>query len=132
MQTAVAASAEGAPNAVRVCHDDAPRLAAEASAPGVQLGRTSHRLRSPANAAPNWAVAHVARGESTPAVYRGPDGQLAELAPIVTAQACLSCHGHPATFAPELQATLGALYPNDMATGFTEGDLRGWFWLITE
>lgn len=132
MQTVVAASAEGAPNAVRVCNDSAPRLAAEASAPGVRLGRTSHRLRNPDNAAPAWAAAHVEGGESTPAVFRGPEGQLAELAPIATAPACLACHGDAAAFPPELQATLTALYPEDRATGFREGELRGWFWLVVD
>ena len=27
---------------------------------------------------------------------------------------------------------LAALYPDDEATGFAEGDLRGWFWTVTE
>lgn len=132
LQTVVAATADGFPSAVRVCHDDAPRLAAEASAPGVQLGRTSHRLRNPDNAAPSWAAAHVARGESTPALFRRPNAVVAELVPISTGPACLNCHGDAERYTPELRATLAALYPEDAATGFAEGDLRGWFWLTAQ
>jgi hypothetical protein len=38
---------------------------------------------------------------------------------------CLGCHGK--NIAPEVQAKLDELYPEDQATGFSEGDLRGAF-----
>ena len=31
--------------------------------------------------------------------------------------------------AGEVKNELASLYPNDQATGFKEGDLRGWFWV---
>ena len=38
---------------------------------------------------------------------------------------CLGCHGK--SIAPEVKAKLAELYPEDKATGFSEGDLRGAF-----
>ena len=39
---------------------------------------------------------------------------------------CLACHGeHPAEAVRE---RLAALYPEDNASGYREGDLRGVFW----
>jgi hypothetical protein len=29
----------------------------------------------------------------------------------------------------EVKQTLAKEYPDDQATGFEEGDLRGWFWI---
>jgi hypothetical protein len=50
------------------------------------------------------------------------------IAPIPTQPLCLTCHGDPATFSPELKEALAVHYPNDQATGFKAGDLRGVFW----
>ena len=44
---------------------------------------------------------------------------------IPTAAVCLKCHG--ATLAPEVSSVLNGLYPEDRATGFSEGDIRGAF-----
>jgi hypothetical protein len=46
---------------------------------------------------------------------------------IPTAAQCLNCHGE--SISPEVDAKLKALYPNDQARGFKEGDLRGAFTL---
>jgi hypothetical protein len=40
---------------------------------------------------------------------------------------CLVCHGE--TLAPEIAAQIAAQYPEDQATGFADGDLRGVFWV---
>lgn len=45
--------------------------------------------------------------------------------PLVTLALCLKCHGDPASMPADLQTTLQTLYPEDKATGFAEGDLRG-------
>ncbi len=50
----------GPPAAIEVCATEAPRIAAEAGkAAGVKLGRTSDRLRSSANAPPEWTRASL-------------------------------------------------------------------------
>ena len=41
--------------------------------------------------------------------------------------ACLMCHGD--NIAPPIAGRLASLYPDDRATGFLEGDLRGLVWV---
>jgi len=43
--------------------------------------------------------------------------------PLVTKKVCLKCHG--SDLSPKVQEALKSAYPNDHATGFKEGDLRG-------
>ncbi len=43
--------------------------------------------------------------------------------PLVTKKVCLKCHG--SDLSPQIQDALKSAYPNDHATGFKEGDLRG-------
>lgn len=38
---------------------------------------------------------------------------------------CLNCHGPREQIKPEVLALLKQVYPNDQATGYQEGDLRG-------
>ena len=40
---------------------------------------------------------------------------------------CLSCHGPPGSLDPEVTTALKNLYPQDEATGYRMGDLRGAF-----
>jgi hypothetical protein len=47
---------------------------------------------------------------------------------IPTDAVCLTCHG--ATLAPELAAAIRRDYPDDAATGFSQGQLRGAFSVI--
>jgi hypothetical protein len=44
---------------------------------------------------------------------------------IPTSAVCLECHG--ATLASGAHDVLAELYPEDCATGFSEGDIRGAF-----
>jgi hypothetical protein len=41
----------------------------------------------------------------------------------------MACHGPSDSLAPDVADALALHYPDDRATGFTEGDLRGWFWV---
>lgn len=45
--------------------------------------------------------------------------------PIVTAKTCLQCHGNPEQIKPEVKEILKEKYPNDIALGYKEGDIRG-------
>jgi hypothetical protein len=38
---------------------------------------------------------------------------------------CLTCHGEKAKIPPAAQATIAREYPDDRATGFSVGDVRG-------
>lgn len=122
--------AQGVAAAMEVCHAEAPTLAqAVAAAHGVRIGRTSWKLRNPANTAPEWARPAVAARQPEASFQAGPGGGLRALIPIRLAEGCLRCHGDEASLAPEVRRALRAHYPDDQATGFRAGDLRGWFWV---
>jgi len=50
--------------------------------------------------------------------------------PIETNTMCLQCHGKPANIKPEVRAKILKLYPNDLAVGYNESEVRG-IWSIT-
>lgn len=121
---------DGPDGAIEVCSMRAPEIAAMVSNEyGLLLGRTSQRLRNPSNLPPEWAAQLVDDEVAVPTWLVGPDGQIAGLLPIVTKAECGMCHGPVGEISPEVQAKLDDLYPNDAATGFAEGDLRGWIWV---
>ncbi len=130
-QRLLAAIQQGGPvEAVAVCQEAAPQIAREVRAEtGVSVGRTSFRVRNPDNAPPAWTAPYVEERRATPLLLAGPKGSLRALYPLKLAPLCVNCHGDPATFSPELKAALGERYPADQATGFSPGDLRGWFWV---
>ena len=135
---------DGGPmTAVDVCNTQAPRIADEVMAEyGVQLGRVAvpDRHRNPANVAGDWkletvqsfqqAVAGGAAAADQVAVIRDglPQGvALRMMRGIVTEPGCLACHG--TNVVEPLRATIARHYPNDHATGFEVGDLRGALWV---
>ena len=122
---------EGGPTgAIDVCRMRAPEIAAAVSNEyGLVLGRTSFRLRNPSNMPPEWAEDLVRQQVADPTWMAGPDGQLGGMLPIRLKAECGMCHGPKEQIAPEVLATLEETYPEDTATGFHEGDLRGWFWV---
>ena len=126
-----AALEQGTPaEAITVCREAAPRIAAEvSSAQGVAIGRTSQRLRNPQNTPPAWAAAYVASAADQRACFAGPAGELGVLLPIRTLGLCTSCHGPSEVLDPEVVASLAADYPQDRATGYGVDQLRGWFWV---
>ena len=132
----------GPVNGIAVCHDKAGQIATDLSQQlGMLVGRTSLKVRNPANAADNWELAVLkqfearkAQGEPADkleffAVIDDDQGQktFRYMKAIPTAALCLNCHGE--TISPEVDAKLKELYPNDQARGFKEGDLRGAFTL---
>lgn len=122
--------AEGPVAAIDVCRIQAPALAAANSAGDVSVGRSSHRLRNPANAPAPWMeevlADYLAGAPQEPRVVHLDDGTIGYAEPIVTQPPCVTCHGE--SLAPALQQTLARLYPQDQATGFRVGELRGIFW----
>lgn len=128
--------------AIDTCHLQAQPLTADTgAASGWQVGRTSLRLRNPANAPDGWErsvlddfAARVAAGEapatlSAQTVAATADGgrEFRYMKAIATQESCTVCHG--AAIAPPIQARLRVLYPDDRATGFSAGELRGAFTL---
>lgn len=122
--------AHGPAAAVEVCRSEAPLLAAEVGrSEGLRIGRTSDRLRNPANTGPEWAQPLLATRPAEATFALGPKGELGAILPIRLQASCLACHGESAKLAPGVVDALRKAYPKDQATGYHEGDLRGWFWV---
>ena len=120
----------GPPAVIDVCATRAPAIAKEVSAErGVRIGRTSFKLRNPKNTPPVWAVLALDDRPEEPMYFADRSGRLGSLTPIRLAASCLQCHGSADDIAPATRTALSRLYEDDQATGFTEGDLRGWFWV---
>lgn len=125
---------KGPAGAVSVCRMEAKELArAVANEAGFELGRTSHKLRNPANAPRAWVIPYLERAAGQPAssvrqVVVDLGDRIGVLRPIAAAGPCLICHGAPESFDPALRDELAKLYPTDRATGFREGEFRGFFW----
>lgn len=127
---------EGPAFAIGVCKETAPEIAAAHSQRnGWQIRRISDRNRNPGNApSPEEAVvfARLAEPGAPPSVHSwldGPDSDSTFLyvKAIRAGELCLMCHGDPATMDSALVAALSEYYPNDQATGYQAGDLRGAF-----
>lgn len=120
---------EGGPTAaVGVCSTEAQALTAAISAEsGGQAGRASTKLRNPDNAGPAWVREWLEQADSdTPGVSEIIDGQACVLKPILIEPGCLACHG--SHIDDEVAALLAERYPEDAATGYGVGDLRGAMW----
>lgn len=130
---------EGPAAAIEVCNREAPALAAEISQlTGWRVGRTSLKPRNPDNAPDAWERRVLRRFEQARAQGADPgtlefhevvetDGGYAwrYMKAIPTGAVCLGCHG--SDIAEPVSTTLQALYPQDPATGFQVGDVRGAF-----
>lgn len=131
----------GAAGSLSVCSEKAPQIAKEvAQVHGVTLRRATEKPRNPKNAADeleksmlNAFAASLAQNDAPkPKVLTESDGRRAFFAPIVLGNPlCLQCHGKLGEdIKPETHEAILKLYPEDKATGFKIGDLRG-LWRVT-
>ena len=127
----------GAMQAIPVCHSEAPKIAQQMSAKhGVDIHRTS--LKPRATPPVVWEMAVLQGFEQQKAAGK-PVGELVwkkvvevdgkptlrMMKAIGTDDVCLTCHG--TAIDPAVMAKIQALYPQDQATGFKAGDMRGAF-----
>jgi len=131
--------AGGPVNAVNVCNLAAPAIANTYSArEGREVGRTSLRVRNPANAPLAWQRAVLESfeqrkqaGEDVTAlefhelVTTEGVSELRYMKAIPTLQLCLACHGESVDSV--VRTRLEELYPEDQAMGYRVGDIRGAF-----
>jgi hypothetical protein len=127
----------GPVNAVGVCAEKSPQLAAEAAAKtGWSVGRTSLKPRNQHSAPTAYEIrvmsefqARLAAGEAIDTLVKAETvgGEFHFIKAIPTAELCLTCHGSEVT--PEVKAKVIELYPADTATGFSLGQMRGVFTL---
>ncbi len=130
-----AINAGGPAYAVQVCSELAPTIADQFSEEHqILVRRVSDRNRSPNNIPDSLQAVLLDRFRQSDSleeviVWKDYDSLqvFAYHKPIWTGQLCLNCHGPQEKLDRELQQTLAEKYPNDLATGFREGDLRGMF-----
>jgi len=126
----------GPAEAVEICHKIAPQLARSVSAEkGVDITRVSLKNRNAEMGVPNAWQAEVLNdfearkqaGEDPKTISYAEivDNQFRFMKAVPTAAVCLNCHG--SDLKPEVTAKLNEWYPNDKATGYQEGDIRGAF-----
>lgn len=124
---------EGGPvAAIDVCRLRAGEIAAEVSAStALDVQRVSTRSRNPLNHADGVESQVIAQFERRPAFADTAfvrDGAPVYMRAIrIESPACLACHGPVESLVPELRTELQSAYPDDQATGFAQGDLRGAF-----
>ena len=123
----------GPVGAIGVCKDIAPEIAEVLSREsGATVSRTSLRVRNPKNAPSDWQEAVLRRfetaDESREHFERNADGGARYMKAIPTGGLCLNCHG--TVLAPEIAARLKEAYPEDKATGYYLGDVRGAFSVV--
>lgn len=128
--------AQGGPAlALRACHIDTTSLIHRIGRfEGIAAGFTSDRLRNPTNKPRDWAAPLVAQYTGQPA--HEVDGFVVDLGdrigvlrPLMEQNTCVNCHGPVDRISPSVRALLAEQYPADRAVGFTEGQIRGWYWV---
>jgi hypothetical protein len=141
LQTELKASiqAGGPVAAIGVCNTQAMPITRQASvAHDMQVSRVSLNNRNPENGANDWQAAVLESFESqksngaditklawseTVDVDGGQEFRFMKAIP--TGAVCLICHG--TQMSPEVSEAIANLYPQDKATGYSEGDIRGAF-----
>ena len=137
--------AGGPTAAIDRCNLKAPGIALKHSkAAGWEVGRTSLKLRNPANAPDVWEENVLHQFEKRRANGEGSDTlAYAEVVtengeeyfrfmkgivmPPAKKMPCLKCHGE--NLNAKVSAKLDQLYPHDQATGYKAGQVRGAFTL---
>ena len=133
---AQAIASGGITNALPYCSERAyPLTELVAASNQVTLRRLTHKPRNPTNQASDAELdvlrgfqLALGRGEKPmPVVRAAGTDTVAFYAPIViTNPLCLQCHGIAGQdIPPAVAALVQTLYPQDQATGFKLGDLRG-------
>lgn len=141
LQTAMQSG--GPVNALTVCNTKAPEIAKSVSeGQHLQISRVSLRNRNPTTGVPNeWQAqvlndfeARKVKGEAieslvySETVKQGDKQEFRFMKAIPTEAMCLTCHG--TEISPAVMTRINELYPQDKATGFKEGDLRGAFVVV--
>lgn len=131
----------GFTNALEVCSVEALLLArGVATDNGVEIGRVSHKARNPADQATPDEMELIRSFQTALDRNRRPPKPVVRAADTMTVRfyapilvdnpLCLNCHGTVGSdIQPATLATIRRLYPDDDATGFKYGDLRG-MWRI--
>ncbi len=125
--------------AIAVCNVDAVPITNRVSVEmGVKITRTSLKNRNPGNSPSIWERRVLSqfeerkdKGESLSGMdfseivsHNGLE-QFRYMKAIGMERPCLTCHG--SEIAPDLSEVISLMYPDDKATGYSEGEFRGAF-----
>ena len=129
-------SKSGPEGAIPVCRDMAPKMAGEISQQtGWKIKRVSLKARNEARAIPDaWEKAaledfdkRAAAGEPPAQLEKGEkiNNEYRYVKALPVQPLCLSCHGPADQLSPAVKSALNQHYPNDRATGYSVGQIRG-------
>ncbi|WP_250658000.1 Tll0287-like domain-containing protein [Alkalimarinus coralli] len=136
----VAKMKEGGPiAALKVCNVKAPVITSSVSlSKNLEVKRTSLKTRNQSNTPDKWereilvsfekqklAGANVSELDQSSIMNINGQKYFRYMKAIPTQKPCLACHGKNIDKA--LRESIAELYPNDQATGFDHGDIRGAF-----
>ncbi len=135
---------EGPIETLAVCTIEAGKITSKISNDMLlEVGRTSLKPRNSANAPDSWEASGLLFFEEqlkfgmdvkkleTYEVVKDDNGKwFRYMKGIPTSEVCLVCHGE--AIAEPVQQKITSLYPDDQATGFKVGDLRGAFSVTIE
>lgn len=130
----------GISGAVGFCNLSALPITKEISANyGVEIKRTSLKIRNPKNRPSGEEVSvlndfeeRLNKGDALkPVVNLDREGRPHYYAPILAQKKCLMCHGELGkNLSVPVDSIIKSRYPEDLATGYREGELRG-IWSVT-
>jgi len=138
MQDAIAS--QGVAGAIPVCKEQAPALIKEVrDSTGWLIRRVSLKTRNAERGTPDlWEVRQLAdfniraaNGEQPETIEKSEivsvDGKpvFRYMKALPVGDACLKCHGPAETLDAGLKAKLAETYPQDRATGYSKGEIRG-------
>jgi len=129
----------GPVEAISVCNLEAVNISSELSKSfESHVGRTSLKIRNPSNAPDDWERkillsfvqqqnfgANIKNLEAYEIIKDEAGKWFRYMKAIPTADVCLICHGE--SLAMPIQQKLKLLYPDDQATGYKVGEIRGAF-----
>jgi hypothetical protein len=127
----------GMVGAVRICSELAQQITLEFNArTGHDVRRVSLKYRNPKNIPDAYELRKLEefallnrRKELADEYFEVVEEQnkkyLRYMKPLVVLPLCTTCHGPKENIPPEIKSILAERYPDDRATGFLVGDLRG-------
>jgi hypothetical protein len=127
----------GLAGAVRVCSEMAQNITREFNArSGHTVRRVSLRYRNPWNIPDEYERRKLEeldllnkkkemKNEYVEVIDEGEQKVLRYMRPLVALPICINCHGLKENISADVKTILSEKYPDDRATGFLVGDLRG-------
>jgi tRNA A37 threonylcarbamoyladenosine synthetase subunit TsaC/SUA5/YrdC len=127
----------GFPSAVRVCSETAQEITRQFNAQaGHEVRRISLKYRNPQNVPDAYERRRLEEfnilnqkkelpNEYSEIVEEQGKKYLRYLRPLIVVPLCITCHGPKENIPQEVKKILAERYPDDGATGFLVGDVRG-------